>query len=361
MPSQFIRSISFTAVKFCLALFCFFTVFAATGSASDAAAGSETGRTPFAAKSYTGLDNLVSDCSPTGQMIQHFKVKDPLAPAATLCIAGSLAGTDADFLRPSVVTTGSGISGPCVASIAADYDVYSFNLTGCAAFPTDLTMTLCGPGGCAPVAGGDPVLYLYRNVAAGDPLTANGGLPGVFDPSNPCTNARAANQNLNGGAASVPGSGNTCNQANTADCIGACAANNNTAGFKRRLGNGRFTLVVSMTGSADPGAYNLFIDAPGAGCSVALAPSAANSTISGRVTSPGGRGIPNTLVTITGGSIVTPVVLRTNPFGYYESAALDVGQTYTVSVTAKGMTFANPTRIISLQDNITDANFETLE
>lgn len=360
MPSHYFRSLSLTAVKFCLSLFCVFTLSPVIGSAA-AVEGNETGRTPHATKRFTSLDNLVSDCSPGGQLIQNFKVDDPLAPTATLCVAGALAATDPDFNRPGIQTTGSGIPVACTGAAIVDYDVYSFNLTGCAAFPTDLTMTLCGPGGCAPVAGGDPALYLYRNVAAGDPLTANGGLPGVFNPAAPCTNVRAGNASLNGGAASTPGTGNTCNQANTADCIGACAANNLTAGFKRRLGNGRFTLVVSSTGAADAGAYNLHIDAPGAGCAVALAPSAANSSISGRVTTQSGRGLGKAVITVSGGTLAAPVVLRTNPFGYYEAEGLEVGQTYTVTIEAKGMTFAKPTRIISLQDSITDADFVTLD
>ena len=57
-------------------------------------------------------------------------------------------------------------------------------------------MTLCGPAGCQHSGNTDTVLILYRNVPAGDPLTANGGLSGVFNPASTCTNARGLQDDL---------------------------------------------------------------------------------------------------------------------------------------------------------------------
>ena len=312
---------------------------------------------PALAAKYQRLANILSDCGPLKQIIKEVGVDDPIAPAANLCVNGSLATTDPEFNRPSTITTGSGVGSPCMGAGDANYDVYSFNITGCAAFPTEVTITTCGPAGCAPIAVTDTVLYLYRNVPAGDPLTANGGLPAVFNPAAPCTNARAANSNLNGGAASTPGSGNTCNQTNTANCLGACAANNLTSGFRRQLGRGRFTVVVSATNLTDTGGYNLFVDAPAAGCVVALSTTAAAGNIGGRVTKADGSAINNAVISITGGAITEPIFARTSSFGYYNFEGLESGETYTLTIDSKRYTFTNSSQVITLQDNAAEVNF----
>jgi hypothetical protein len=366
MLSQNLRFIRYAGVGLCFAVLCGLMVFPVlTGNAAGTAvANPETepsGRTPFKVRHITRMESAVSDCSAVGQVLKQFRVDEPFAPTANLCVNGALAGTDPTLNRPATQTTGSGIQAGCpLSGTLVFYDVYSFNLSGCAVFPTEVTSTLCGPAGCLPVAGTDTQLFLYRNVPAGDPLTANGGLPGVFNAGSPCTNVRAANNELNGGASSTPGTGNTCNQVNTANCLGACSVTT-VSGFRRQLGNGRFTLVVTGTGTTDTGAYNLYLDAPAAGCTVALAPSAANVGIAGRVLTPGGRGIGKTIVTVSGGSLARPVIALTNAFGYYNFTDLEGGQTYTVTVGAKGVQFANPTRIVTVQDDLTGLDFVSLE
>ncbi len=81
-------------------------------------------------------------------------------------------------------------------------------------------MTLCGPAGCQHTGNTDTVLILYRNVPAGDPLTANGGLSGVFNPASTCTNARGLQDDLgiSAGMTNNPG-GSTCNQVVGGSCI----------------------------------------------------------------------------------------------------------------------------------------------
>lgn len=368
MLSQNLRFIRYAGIGLCLAVFFSLLVFpslqgSAAGDASvkvSKEVEEPAGRAPFASSPYNRMTKYISDCSPVGQVLKEFRAKgDPFAPAASLCINGALAPTDPDFNRPGISTnTGGGILAPCAGAAIVDYDFYSFNLTGCAAFPTDVRITLCGPAGCLPVAATDTNMYLYRAVAAGDPLTANGGLPGAFNPASPCTNAVGANASLNGGASNTPPNGNSCNQV-TAVCEGNCAANTTASGMLRRLGNGRFTIVITGAGPADAGGYNLFVDAPGAGCAVALAPSAAASEIGGRVLTSNGRGIGKAVVSLSGTG--TPMVAKTNPFGYYNFPNLESGMTYTVSVSAKGYTFTNPTRIISLQDAVNDADFTSIE
>jgi hypothetical protein len=314
------------------------------------------GATPARIKHYTHLDNLLSKCGVVSQTIEP-TIKAPFAPAASLCLNGSLAATDQVFNRPANQTTGSGVAAGCPAgSNPSVYDVYNFNLTGCTVFPTEVTITTCGPAGCAPVAATDTVTHLYRNVPAGDPLTANGGLPGVFNPASPCTNIRAANASLNGGAASTPGTGNTCNQTNTANCLGTCAANTLTSGFRRQLGSGRFTVVISATNTTDTGGYNLYIDAPASGCAVALSPLAATASIGGRVSNPSGSGLSKVAVTLSGNGIQRQQVY-TNGFGYYTFSEVPVGDNYVLTVGSKQYTFNPATRVINLEDNISDADF----
>ena len=86
----------------------------------------------------------------------------------------------------------------------------------------------------------------------------------------------------------------------------------------------------------------------------ALAPTAANVQISGRVLTSTGRGISRTTVEMAdaGGNIRYAM---TNQFGYYKFTNVEVGETYIFNVYAKRYQFAP--QIINLNDSITDLNF----
>jgi len=316
------------------------------------------GATPALVNRYSLIEKALSKCGFLNQLTEP-TIKSPFAPAATLCINGSLAVADPTWIRPGVTSNnGTGI-GACPGSNPAIYDFYSFNLTGCTVFPTLVRMTLCGPAGCVNAGNVDAILYLYRNVAAGDTLSANGGLPSVFNPASPCTNFRGANDSLSGGASSTPPNGNACTQSALPPqtCEGACAGATSLAGFQRKLGNGRFTVVVSGASTTDFGNYNLYVEAASAGCSVALAPSAASATIGGQVRTSGGTGISKATITLSGNGIET-MQTRTNGFGYYSFGEVPVGDNYVLTVNGTKMyTFANPTRVVSLEGNISDADF----
>lgn len=84
---------------------------------------------------------------------------------------------------------------------------------------------------------------------------------------------------------------------------------------------------------------------------------AASASISGRVTTTDGRGIRNAKVTITGNSLEHPLVATTGSFGYYTFDGLATLQTYVVTVSSRRYSFSTPSRVISLIDNIADADF----
>jgi hypothetical protein len=308
---------------------------------------------------YDRLASAISNCGVIKQVVAP-TIKAPFAPAANICINGALAVADPDFNRPQAQSTGTGFgpAGSCTLSgtaTAANYDVYAFNLTGCAVFPTTVDISLCGPAGCTPPGALDTVITLYRNVPAGDPLTANGGLPAVFNPASPCTNARALNDDS--GATPTSAGGSACDQLNPANCPAQCGTSTSLSEMRRTLGSGRFTVVVAGFGNTTVGTYNLYVNAPGAGCNLALSPTAASASVGGRVVNTSGSGISRVEVTISGNGLAQPVTVRTNGFGYYSFDELPVGESYVVTVASKQYTFNPASKSFNLESSISDADF----
>ena len=88
-----------------------------------------------------------------------------------------------------------------------------------------------------------------------------------------------------------------------------------------------------------------------------LAPTAAGASVSGRVLSSNGRGIANVRVGITGGNLDEPLIAITNPFGFYSLAGIPAGQTYILSVGSKQYLFADPVRVLNLDDDLAGIDF----
>jgi hypothetical protein len=86
---------------------------------------------------------------------------------------------------------------------------------------------------------------------------------------------------------------------------------------------------------------------------------AAPAIISGRVTA-GRRGASREMVMLSGGDLEEPIYTTTNSFGYYRFEDLTVGETYVLQVISKRYRFANPSIVVSLQDNIANADFTAL-
>ncbi len=317
-------------------------------------------------KQSTILSKLLNECN-TSTVSKNAKLFDLLSPTASLCINGSLAVADPDYNRVLASSTGTGFGngtvGNCSLSgtaTATNYDAYSLNLTGCAAFPTEVTITLCGPAGCQHIGNVDTVVTLYRNVTAGDPLTGNNGLSNVFNPASPCTNARAAQDDLGttSGTTNNPG-GSTCNQVNTANCVAPCTSPTNAgglSGMRRQLGSGLFQVVVAGFSNATTGNYNLYVNAPAAGCLVSLVPTASAVSVGGRVMTSYGRGVANARVTMTDSMGVVKIAF-VNPFGFYRFEDVRAGETYTFGVSHKLHKFEQPTQVLSVVNGLDDINF----
>jgi hypothetical protein len=93
------------------------------------------------------------------------------------------------------------------------------------------------------------------------------------------------------------------------------------------------------------------------GAAELLTPSPGIVSLAGRVTTAAGAGIGNAAVIISGGGLTAPLWVQTGPLGWYEVGGLRAGETYMVAVGAKRFRFANPTRFITLQDNVTNFDF----
>ena len=87
-----------------------------------------------------------------------------------------------------------------------------------------------------------------------------------------------------------------------------------------------------------------------------LAPTSASVSIDGKVLTLNGNGIRNVIVTLTdsAGSVRTTV---TGSFGFYRFTDIEVGQIYVLKVKAKKYSFANPVRVLVVNDELTGIDF----
>ena len=87
-----------------------------------------------------------------------------------------------------------------------------------------------------------------------------------------------------------------------------------------------------------------------------FAPTAAGVTISGQIVTARGLGIRNVVVTLTYPSGAIRSVLSSS-FGHYRFDEVPAGDTYILSVSAKGYTFTEPTRVLHVVDEVMNADF----
>lgn len=96
----------------------------------------------------------------------------------------------------------------------------------------------------------------------------------------------------------------------------------------------------------------------------ALTPSgvatAATVTVGGQILNADGRGIMNATVNLTD-SLGQTRTIRTSSFGYFRFPEVSAGETYFISVSSKRYTFAEPTRIVTPNESISDLNFISID
>lgn len=85
-------------------------------------------------------------------------------------------------------------------------------------------------------------------------------------------------------------------------------------------------------------------------------PTAAQVSVSGRALTETGRGIGNAQITLTDTNGEVRAA-RTNIFGYFRFEEVSAGQTYILRVESKKYVFAEPVRILNVQEEIADIEF----
>ena len=91
-----------------------------------------------------------------------------------------------------------------------------------------------------------------------------------------------------------------------------------------------------------------------------FAPTASSVVVGGRILTAAGQGIRNVQVTIRFPTGETRTTLSSS-FGYYRFSDIPSGEIYVISVAAKKYTFANPTQIRTVQDDLQDVDFTANE
>jgi Carboxypeptidase regulatory-like domain len=112
-----------------------------------------------------------------------------------------------------------------------------------------------------------------------------------------------------------------------------------------------FVWVIS-TGYAGPG--NIGLDAVSLD---AVVPSAADGSVTGRVSLPSGRGISRASLRITDSQTGEVKIAMTNPFGYFRFTELETGHFYILNVSSKRYVFQPDTQSFQVNDNLEGINF----
>lgn len=96
------------------------------------------------------------------------------------------------------------------------------------------------------------------------------------------------------------------------------------------------------------------------GPTVPITTTAATTTIGGQVRS-GKSGVRNAIVSLISFDGTETRTVKTNTFGYYQFSDIQVGSTYLITVSAKGLTFMPDTQVFTLLDQLAGMDFVAQE
>ncbi|HEV7645060.1 MAG TPA: PEP_CTERM-anchored TLD domain-containing protein [Pyrinomonadaceae bacterium] len=91
---------------------------------------------------------------------------------------------------------------------------------------------------------------------------------------------------------------------------------------------------------------------------IALIPTAAQVSVSGRVLTSSGNGISNMSVILTDGNGISRTAL-TSSLGYYQFDEVQAGRSYVVSISSKRYSFNPPSQLLNVREQLEDVNFIT--
>ena len=86
-------------------------------------------------------------------------------------------------------------------------------------------------------------------------------------------------------------------------------------------------------------------------------PTASSATIEGVISDKSGGGVGNVVIYLSSMDGVLNSRAITNPYGYYKFVEIPAGNSYVLTLTAKGYTFSPASTVINVNDNIVDLNF----
>jgi len=92
-------------------------------------------------------------------------------------------------------------------------------------------------------------------------------------------------------------------------------------------------------------------------CFQSIAPTAAQASVSGRVTDSLGRGIGAAQLTLSNAQTGATQATQTSSFGYFTFENVTVGAFYVITVSHPRYTFADDTQTFAVEDNVTGVNF----
>lgn len=208
------------------------------------------------------------------------------------------------------------------------------------------------------VLNGDTVYSCVAPVSAGNVTTADLSPETIAPVSSAATNPAAPNGN---GIFTTPVE---ITLSASDDCSGVSATEYSLDGINWQPYTGSFTISDEGTTtiryrSTDRAANAETIKT--LTITIDLSPTAANSEISGRITNSRNHGLENVTVSISGGSLEQPIVVRTKLSGYYQFNEIPSGETYVITVRAKRYSFNPASRLLTLNESVEGINFTSEE